>query len=489
MFGAPGVACYIGPTNGLQTPALQSILSLPTLSKSRSYFLSRASSEAVTCHSTSTNCTENCGSRSQLKSTRDCVSCRRPKLSASCGFLSGTQSSALWYSTLRKHSSLPSMLSASLQRKTSYWKVGSIQESSLTEIASDETSENRPNITGKAIAADASPADGEDNQPQLDKVGDNVNISSSDKSVTLSAPQDKKRQLKNRVLFGFIIGFGVLGVVLAGGWVFAIALAATIWVATGEYFGLVQSKAMTRGMEAPPLIATRICSAICAAMPLMTMYFGGRVGVAVTTASFFLATVLLLQRGPRFSHLSSAIFGLFYCGYLPCFWVKLRCGLAVPAINTKLVSAWPALLGGQAHWTVGLIATIIAISTIIAADTGAFLGGRALGRTPLSEVSPKKTLEGAACGLSASVAVSVVLGLLFQWPMSSSSAMVLALLVFLGSLFGDLTESMIKRDAGVKDSGKLIPGHGGILDRVDSYIFTGALVHSFVKVGLPLFGV
>lgn len=211
--------------------------------------------------------------------------------------------------------------------------------------------------------------------------------------------------------------------------------------------------------------------------------------MAVTTASFLLATVLLLQRGPRFSQLSSAIFGLFYCGYLPCFWIKLRCGLAIPAINTKLATLWPVMLGGQAHWTVGLIATIIAMSTVIAADTGAFLGGRAMGRTPLSEVSPKKTLEGAAFGLSSSVAVSVVLARVFQWPTSIPSAAVMAVLVFLGSLFGDLTESMIKRDAGVKDSGKLIPGHGGILDRVDSYIFTGALVYSFVKVGIPLFGV
>jgi phosphatidate cytidylyltransferase len=70
-----------------------------------------------------------------------------------------------------------------------------------------------------------------------------------------------------------------------------------------------------------------------------------------------------------------------------------------------------------------------------------------------------------------------------------TSVAALALLVFMGSLFGDLTESLIKRNASVEDSGKLIPGHGGILDRVDSYIFTGALVYSFVKIGLPLFGV
>lgn len=222
----------------------------------------------------------------------------------------------------------------------------------------------------------------------------------------------------------------------------------------------------------------------------MTLYFGGRMGVAVTSFAFFLAIVLLLQRGsPRFAQLSSAIFGLFYCGYLPCFWIKLRCGLSAPALNTTIGASWPVLLGGRAQWTVGLVATLISFSSIIAADTGAFLGGKTFGRTPLTVVSPKKTLEGAFAGFSASVAVTIILSKVFNWPTSFLSASAFGVLTFMGSLFGDLIESMIKRDAGVKDSGQLIPGHGGLLDRVDSYMFTGALVYSFVKTGLPLYGV
>lgn len=106
-------------------------------------------------------------------------------------------------------------------------------------------------------------------QAQPEQAGDDANSPLSKPSIPQAASQ--KGQLKNRIVFGFLIGFGALGVLLAGGWVFTTALAAAVWVATGEYFDLVQSKAMTRGMEAPPLIATRFCSAICAAMPLMTM--------------------------------------------------------------------------------------------------------------------------------------------------------------------------------------------------------------------------
>lgn len=287
----------------------------------------------------------------------------------------------------------------------------------------------------------------------------------------------QRSQMLNRVVFGTVIGLGMGGAVVAGGWWFTALIATVVYLGTREYFELVRSDGISDGMTPPPRTVSRACSVICAAMPLMTLYFGGRVSVAVTTAAFFLAIVLLLQREkPRFAQLSSVIFGLFYCGYLPSFWIKLRCGTAIPALSTKVT---PLLF--KRELTVGLVATLISVSSIIAADTGAFLGGKYLGRTPLTNVSPKKTLEGAVFGLSSAVLVAVLLSKLLCWPPSILSAAAFAVLNFLGSLFGDLTESMIKRDAGVKDSGRLIPGHGGILDRADSYIFTGALAYSFIK--------
>ncbi|KAH9313959.1 hypothetical protein KI387_022586, partial [Taxus chinensis] len=312
-----------------------------------------------------------------------------------------------------------------------------------------------------AVGTDAEQRNGEDSQEDIQENGQiKVSTEAENAQNYVLEIQNQRSQLQNRIIFGLAIGVGVGGVVLAGGWIFTVGMAVAILAGTREYFELVRSHGIAGGMTPPPRYVSRVCSAICAVMPLMTLYFGGRMGVAVTSSAFFLATVLFLQRGsPRFAQLSSIIFGLFYCGYLPCFWVKLRCGLAAPALNTKIGALWPVLLGGQAQWTVGLVATLMSFSSIIAADTGAFLGGKTFGRTPLTSVSPKKTWEGAIAGFSASLAVTVVLSKIFSWPTSFLSAFAFALLNFMGSLFGDLVESMIKRDAGVKDSGRLIPGH------------------------------
>ncbi|KAJ4770659.1 Phosphatidate cytidylyltransferase [Rhynchospora pubera] len=324
----------------------------------------------------------------------------------------------------------------------------------------------------------------------LEGTGDE--ISSADISISeIPLEQNQKggsNQLKKRVLFGLGIGFVAGGVVVAGGWVFTSAMAAVVLTGSREFFGLVRSRRIADGMAPPPRYVSRVCSVICSLMPIFTLYYG-HMDVSVTFSAFIIAVAVMLQRGnPRFAHMASAVFGLFYCGYLPSFWIKLRCGLAAPALNTEIGKYWPVLLGGRAHWTVGLVATLISISSIIAADSFAFLGGRAFGKTPLTSISPKKTLEGAFAGLLGCVVVTVLLSKILCWPNSLLSALAYGVLNFAGSIFGDLLESLIKRDAGVKDSGSLIPGHGGILDRVDSYVFTGALSYSFVKVVLPLFG-
>jgi phosphatidate cytidylyltransferase len=120
-----------------------------------------------------------------------------------------------------------------------------------------------------------------------------------------------------------------------------------------------------------------------------------------------------------------------------------------------------------------------------AADIGAYTFGKFFGRTRLSDISPKKTVEGAVFGVTASIMVAIAGSWYLSWTGSPITGAAFGLLIGIASLLGDLTESMMKRDAGVKDSGQLIPGHGGILDRADSYVFTAPLVYYFVTLVLP----
>uniref|UniRef100_A0A7R9V3Q7 Phosphatidate cytidylyltransferase n=1 Tax=Chlamydomonas euryale TaxID=1486919 RepID=A0A7R9V3Q7_9CHLO len=146
----------------------------------------------------------------------------------------------------------------------------------------------------------------------------------------------------------------------------------------------------------------------------------------------------------------------------------------------------PALVVPVSAWTVGIVSTFTSILCVVAADVGAFFVGKSLGRTKLTDISPKKTVEGALGGLASSVGTALAMQKLTAWPATPAAAAMLGLLIFFSSLFGDLIESIIKRDAEMKDSGNMIPGHGGLLDRFDSYIFTGAMVYFFNLYVLPV---
>ena len=121
-----------------------------------------------------------------------------------------------------------------------------------------------------------------------------------------------------------------------------------------------------------------------------------------------------------------------------------------------------------------------ALFTIFASDTGAFCAGKAWGKHLLAPaISPGKTWEGAIGGLAVAIVISLLLSFLFSLPFVYWQAMLIGGIISLFAQFGDLVESLLKRNMDVKDSGKLMPGHGGILDRADSIIFTGVAVYYY----------
>jgi len=150
--------------------------------------------------------------------------------------------------------------------------------------------------------------------------------------------------------------------------------------------------------------------------------------------------------------------------------------------------------GGAAHVVLlhGLAPSLVVflLVTIILSDTGAYFAGKRFGRHKLApRVSPKKTWEGAAGGLVAAALGGAALYFMYfrvsPWLIIAYMAMAVLIAVF--GQFGDLMESMLKRNAGVKDSGSIFPGHGGVLDRCDSILFAAPALYYLALLPRMLF--
>jgi len=128
----------------------------------------------------------------------------------------------------------------------------------------------------------------------------------------------------------------------------------------------------------------------------------------------------------------------------------------------------------------GLEWALLVILGTFATDTAAYFTGKAIGRRPLApRISPGKTWEGAIGGLLFGTGTVMALGFWLELPVSTWNGTALGALVGVSAQVGDLVESMIKRASGVKDAGSIIPGHGGILDRLDSIVFVIVVVYHF----------
>jgi phosphatidate cytidylyltransferase len=173
---------------------------------------------------------------------------------------------------------------------------------------------------------------------------------------------------------------------------------------------------------------------------------------------------------------------------LPLFWLLVR------SRGEKTLANWLWTVGGIFYigWMLGHFIplreleqgrdwVILALFTTFAADSTAYLIGRAWGRhLMVPKISPGKTWEGTFAGLIAGIVAAIALNAILGLPIGYGQVSLLGFLIAVLAYAGDLVESMLKRRAGVKDSGRLIPGHGGILDRLDSVVFTVVLVYYYV---------
>jgi phosphatidate cytidylyltransferase len=215
----------------------------------------------------------------------------------------------------------------------------------------------------------------------------------------------------------------------------------------------------------------RLAAALGARIPRLTSAFviaacasiGSAVfplDVAILVAVLVLAAIAVITTQPGPSALAdtaAAAFAVLYIG--------LPLG-ALAAVHS---------IGGRE-------AVILLVVTIVASDSAQYYTGRAFGRAPLAPaISPKKTREGAIGGVVIGSA-AMIAGARLVFPAAPPSAVALtAVAVVALGILGDLFESLLKRSAGVKDSSALIPGHGGILDRIDSWLFASPAYYLFVR--------
>ena len=264
-------------------------------------------------------------------------------------------------------------------------------------------------------------------------------------------------ELTRRIIFAVIAAPASIAIVYFGDWALAIVLSVLAALAAWELFR------MARETGALPLEPAGI--ALAALLPLAV--HAQRLGVYTLSLTAIIAMILLLfastiwLRGPAGKPLSSAaitVFGVMYAGLFSYIYALRYHDYAVGAAAGTALVFLPILL----TW---------------ATDVGAYTFGRTFGKKKLiPSVSPGKTVEGAVGGLGLAIVICLLYVRFILMPyaqlgLTIQGAVLFAIVVSVAAQTGDLAESLLKREAGVKDSSRILPGHGGILDRFDSLLF------------------
>ena len=263
-----------------------------------------------------------------------------------------------------------------------------------------------------------------------------------------ASEQAAASDLAMRVASAVVI-FGLfLGSLLLGGWWFAAFVILAMIVSTGEFYATVRSE------ETRPLALFGLLGVVFMGVGAQLT---GAVAIAGWAAAFAVVTILFLTLSPRRQPLEDAsvtIGGMVWIGLL----------------------SFAVLIAHGPHPVAYILFVVL---LVVANDTGAYFVGRALGRRKLSPViSPKKTWEGLIGGFVAGLVIASILATFPAWEtIGIARALVAGAMVGLIAPLGDAVESMVKRSLGVKDMGSVLPGHGGMLDRIDGFLFAVPAVY------------
>lgn len=275
-------------------------------------------------------------------------------------------------------------------------------------------------------------------------------------------------ELTRRVLVGIIAApLGVL-VVFYGGWALAALLAILSALGAWEYFRIARAAGLTP-LEDVGIPLAGVAPLFVHARYLQ-LYELSLSAMALAVLAIFALTLFLRGvNGRPLGAAASTIFGVIYTGGMFSFGYAIR-------YHPYVIESVRVPLGRLAVSAGGLLLLLPLLLTW-ASDIGAYFVGRAFGKRKLMpSVSPGKTVAGAVGGLLATMLVGWLYARFVLTPSTQlafvrGGIFIFAILVSVAAQIGDLAESLIKREAGVKDSSHIIPGHGGILDRFDSLLF------------------
>ena len=260
---------------------------------------------------------------------------------------------------------------------------------------------------------------------------------------------------KNKVLrlvTGVIISIISLGAIICGGaYLFALLLV-IISLCSKEFVKILRHKGFH-----PSLSIVLFFAIVFATLTFFHRFDMVSSMLTLTIMASFLI-VLFRGRQPYIVNVATTILGALYCGWLPCHLLLIR------QIGLDRISAF------QVEFNQGLFLLMMVFVAIALTDIGAYYFGVKFGKHKLAEVvSPKKTIEGALGGALCAILSSAIA--VFYTDLTLVEAVIGGVIITTSAQLGDLSESLIKRDAGVKDSSDILPGHGGMLDRFDGYIF------------------